>query len=330
MKPQKPNLPIPIKELAKKVICEGHIFLRTSEDRRFYLLRPGTMIDSAFVRKYAPTNTVFEMDLVTNVEVIQKFQTLFRELKYLQFERDLRSKSLDIIRSFEQSFSTGEHFLSFAIACFQEFNLLSSEQLTRMHETDTYLFRKALYSGAFAIIIGLSNDFYHYPILKDFFNLTFGLDIGLCDPNYSYYVSEACNQENQNPGQGRIWMNTEGATDQEVAVYLKHPARSYLFFKDNSSMLAYPELAEVILYQHELSEGNGFPRGISKGQISSWEGIVILADALVEIKNEYDFERDIINYIGTFKNKKLNELPVQRIYQKLCYNLSHCKEASAG
>lgn len=312
---------LPIKDFAKKIICDGHLYLRSQEGRRFYLMKPGIMIDDTFIKKHATNQTVFDYLPVTDPAVIAKFASLFQELRYLQFEKDLRVKSMEIISYFKSAFENRVHFLSFAMACHQEFSGISANELKRLHETDIHLFRKSLYSAAFAVIIGFTNDFYHYPMIKDFYNLTLGLDIGLCEINYSYFVAEACNQENQNPGSGRSWMKTEGATEQETQVFLNHPLKSHSFFEQNAEILAYPELKEVVLYQHELSDGKGFPRGIPKGQVSGWEAIVILASSLVEIKDEYEFEQDVLNYIYNFENRKLGELPVQRVYQKLCAGL---------
>ncbi len=322
MKPMTENfVPLAIKDFAKKIISDGHLYLRTKDGRRFYLMKPGIFIDESFVKKHATNQTVFDYFPVTDEVLISQFQTLFKELKYLQFEKDLRLKTVQIVSFFKEIFLTEKHFLSFALACFSEFCDLSVDDLKKMHETDLYLFRKSLYSSAFAVIIGLTNDFYHYPMIKDFYNLTLGLDIGLCDARYSYFVAEACNRENQSPGSGIEWMKNEGASVLEIDVFLKHPERSYDYFKNQSELLAYPELKEIALYQHELSQGNGFPRGIPKGQVSSWEAVVILASTMVEIKDEYHFETDVLNYILNFQNQKLTELPVQRVYKKLCMSL---------
>lgn len=321
---------IPVKEFAKKVICDGHVYLRSSEGRRFYLMKPGVLIDPEFIKKHARLNTVFDYDQVTRAEVIEKFTYLFHELRYLQFEKDLRLKSAEIVQLFQQYYAGGEHFLSFAEACFKEFCGLPEEVISKMHETDVHLFRKSMYSAAFAVLIALSNDFYHYLMIKDFYNITLSLDMGLCEAHYSYFVSEACNQENQYPGTGKEWLKKEKASELEINVFLGHPEKSYEFIKANKNLLSYPELAEIILYQHELSQGHGFPRGISKGQVSSWEAVVILADALVEIKDKYDFENDVLHFIENFKNKKLSDLPVQRVYQKLCMNLEHFYKQGTG
>lgn len=322
MKPENEKLvPLPIKDFAKKIICDGHIYLRTKDGRRFYLMKPGIMIDESFVKKHATNQTVFDYLPVTDELIVSQFQTLFKELKYLQFEKDLRMKTMNIVAFFKETYRSDKHFLNFALACYSEFCSISKDDLNKMHETDLHLFRKSLYSAAFAVITGLANDFYHYPMIKDFYNLTLGLDQGLCDSHYSYFVAEACNRENQVPGTGKEWMKQEGATDLELNVFLGHPDKSYQFFNTQSGFLAYPELKEIALYQHELSNGKGFPRGIPKGQVSSWEAVVILASSMVEISSEYTFETDVMNYILRFQSQKLSDIPVQRVYKKLCLGM---------
>jgi len=307
-----------IKNLASKTICDGHLFLQINETRRFYLMKPGVLVDPAFVRKHAPLGTEFDFHQVIDGPSKQIFNQLFKELRYSLFEKDLKVKAIEIVDEFQRQFSKGEHFLTFALACFEEFCQIPHQDLVRMHETDMHLFRKSMYSAAFAVIIALSNDYYRPIILQDFYTLAFTLDIGLCDANYSYYVASACNLENQSPGSAHKWMMDEKASANEVNLFLKHPTSSYEYLQNNIDILAYPELAEVVLYQHELANGEGFPRGVHKGLISGYESLVLLADALVEIKDSYEFELDVQNYILNFKNKKLTDLPVSKVYTKFC------------
>lgn len=312
---------LPVKDLAKKMICDGHLFL-LSGGRKFYLMKPGVFVDPAFVKKHAPANTTFDFESVVNIEVKERFRLLFRELRYLQFEKDLRLKCLEIVSYFYETYSSNEHFLCFAIACHEEFCQIPIDEQLRMHETDMHLFRKALYSAAFSVIVGITNDFYHFLMLKDFYNLTMSLDIGLCDANYSWYVAQASNEENQRPGTGKSYLENEKATEGEIQVFLKHPERGYDFLKKHS-ILSHPELAEAALYQHELSDGNGFPRGVAKGQVSSWEAVVIFADSLVDIRDSYSFETEVLKYLQNFENQKLRELPVGRVYRKLRLTFDH-------
>jgi hypothetical protein len=316
MKTQNHNFSkLPVKDLAKKIVCDGHLFLMSGE-RKFYLMKPGIFIDQAFIKKHAVNNPTFEFETVVNESVKEKFKMMFRELRYLQFEKDLKNKCLEIVNYFHEVYSGEEHFLSFALACHEVFCHIPQEIQSRMHETDMNLFRKSLYSSAFATIIGIANDFYYFLMIRDFYTLTFTLDIGLCESNYSYFVAEACNSENLRPGSGKSYLENEKASKLELEVYLKHPERSYKFVK-GSSLLSYQELSEVTLYQHELSNGSGFPRGIVKSQVSSWEAVVILADSLVEITTDYSFEKEVVSYLVNFQNQKINDLPVNKAFQKV-------------
>lgn len=313
---------LPIKDFAKKIICDGHLFYTTKEGRRFYLMQPAMLVDKEFIKKHAPLNTIFDFEPVVKKEIKDQFSRMFKELRYLQFEKDLRNKSLEISNYFHQIFSSGEHFLNFAMVCFDEFSLVPEKDLQQMHSVDVNLFRKSFYSAAFSVITALMNDYYNFPILRDFYNLTFTLDYGLCDTNYSYYVAGACNQENRSPGSGLQWMSNEKATENEMQVFLNHPSKSYDYIKE-AAFLSFPELAEIALYQHELASGKGFPRGVSKGQVSSWEAIVIFADSLVDIQEKFEFEIDVIHHLLNFQNTKLADLPVGRIHFKVCKVLDH-------
>ncbi len=312
-----------VKDLAKKVICDGHLYLSSGE-RRFYVMKPGVLVDPGFIKKHAATNQAFDFDCSTSPAHREQFRRHFRELRYLQFEKDLREKCVLIVRDFHRTFSSDNHFLSFALACHDEFCLLPIEQQIRMHETDMHLYRKALYAAAFSVVTAMANDFFHYMMVKDLYNITFSLDAGLSEANYSYFVAEACNAENKGPGEGRHYLETERASELEKDVFFGHPARSYELLK-TLKILSYPELAEAVLYQHELSDGSGFPRGIRKGQVSSWEAVIIFADSLVEILPEYDFETQVVEYLLNFKNQKQNELPVNRVFRKLCLTLEYVK-----
>lgn len=324
MKPDNAQfLKLPIKDLAKKVVCDGHVYLSLGE-RKFYLMKPGVFVDPGFLKKHAVSNSVFDFEPTVNGPVKERFKSYFRELKYLQFEKDLRLKCFETVRAFHETFSAKEHFLSFALACYEEFCQLPIEDQLRMHETDMHLFRKALYSAAFSVVIAMSNDFFHYQMIRDFYNLTFAIDEGLCSESYSYFVSEACNKENQLPGSGQKWLKTEKASPGEISVFLEHPEKSYELLKSRN-ILSFPELAEAVRYQHELADGQGFPRGIKKAQVSSWEAVVVLADSLVEIVSEYTFERDTVGYLLTFQNEKMKDLPVQRTYKKLMLAFEHFK-----
>src|SRR5665648_509495 len=99
---------LPVKDLAKKIICDGHLFISVGE-RKFYLMKPGILLDPAFIKKYAVTNQIFDFEIVTTNEIKDKFKSLFKELKYLQFEKDLKIKCQEIVEYFHETYSGEEH-----------------------------------------------------------------------------------------------------------------------------------------------------------------------------------------------------------------------------
>jgi hypothetical protein len=318
---------VPIDEFAKKKICEGHLYLKTKDGSSFCLMKPGIFIDPAFIEKHKIRKSIFNLEPVTNGDVKNQFVTILNEYKNLEFEKELKQKAVEIIRLFEKHYSHQQHFLNYAIACFDVFCDVPDDLLEKLNETDVHLFQKALYSASLAILIGLSNEFFNPVLLKDLFNLTMSLDLGLCDNDYSFYVSQACDEENKIPGSGRRWLLDHNASQLEMNVFLGHPERSYHLIKEQAGFLVHSELSEIILYQHELKDGTGFPRGIPKGLISSWESVVILADAMVEIHEHRELEEDALNFVYNFKNHKLNLLPVEKVFNKLCLSLRYGKES---
>jgi hypothetical protein len=312
-----------IKDLAQRKICEGHLYLLGK--RKFYIVRPGILLDPEFIKRHALNEYHYELRSVVNSEVKETFRSMFQDLRLLEYEKELRLKCAEILNYFYRVHSSGEHFLSFALACYEEFCQVPYQYQVDIHETDMLLFRKSFYSGAFSIITGMANSFHNFPLLRDFYNITFSIDIGLVGPGYSSFIAEACNVENRTPGKGRGYLVEQFATELEQDIFFQHPKRSYKLMKA-MKILTFPELAECILYQHELSFGNGFPRGIRKGQVSSSEAVIIFSDSLVEICTEYNFETNVIEFLMGFKTDKLEELPVQRVYTKLIQTLKYVSE----
>jgi len=303
-----------VKEVSKKSICDGYLYL-SSNGKKILLLKPGSLITSSFLHKHAMAGTTFEFSQVSDQKVFQHFSKLFKELKYLHFEKDLNVKSEEILHHFFQTHGNGEQFFSFAYACYEEFSAQKEIQSEKLNETDVNLFIKSFYSAGMSVLFSLSQGIYHYPMIKDIYNLSLCLDIGLCHKGYSFFVAQACNQENKSPGSGLAWIKGQSASPEEIEVFKEHPQKGYEFFTQHS-ILNYPELKKTILFQHEIANGMGFPNGVHHSQISSIESILILADALVEIKDGEHFPTGVLEHIKKFDSKKIEILPVKRVFNK--------------
>lgn len=319
---------IGIRELSKKILCDGVVYLHVG-GKNIFLMSSGTFIDDSFVKKHAAQNSKFALEQEINHEIKSEFKKLFRELKYTRFEKDLRLKCLEIVDTFYKVYNDKNHFISFAMAVYEEFCSVPREEQRALHEADVNLFRKSFYSSAFSVLIAIASDFFHYLILKDLYNVTFMLDIGLAGENYTYHISEACNRENRFPGEGIRYLESERASLGEKKLFLNHPLKGAEKV-DELGILSFPKLSQIILFQHELSSGEGFPRGIKKGQLSIWDSIVILADSLVEISSDHDFEKNVISYLYSLEESRTYDLPVSKVLKNLMRVFGHLNVKVAG
>ena len=73
---QKKIIKMPIKDFAKKIICDGHLYV-SYNSRRFYVMRPGIFVDSEFIKKYAITDQVFEFEPVVLDDAKNNFKNHF-------------------------------------------------------------------------------------------------------------------------------------------------------------------------------------------------------------------------------------------------------------
>jgi hypothetical protein len=90
-------------------------------------------------------------------------------------------------------------------------------------------------------------------------------------------------------------------------------------------------LKKTILFQHEIANGMGFPNGVHHSQITSVESILILADALVEIKDDDHFPIGVVEHIKKFESKKIEILQVKRLFNKfLMKEKEGCKFEETG
>lgn len=306
---------ITINDLAKKVICDGYLYIN-GVSKKFTLLKPGIFIDADFIKKYAVKNQKFEFESVIDRTEIDQFKILFSTLRKMNFEKHVRNQCKEILNSFFKYYSSDQHFLNWALACYEHFCSVSLDIQNRIHESDIYLYRKSLYSAGFSVLICLCNDFYHYKMISDLYNLTFLVDVGLCGKDFSYNVAEACNQESRIPGSGRFYLHQQNVSEVEQDLFYDHPELSYKMIKD-LKLLYYPELAECVLYQHELADGTGFPRGVTRSEVSRWEAVVMLSNSLIDISSSYEWEMSPLEFIKTFNIHKCHDVAVGAVFNNL-------------
>lgn len=290
-------------------ICQGFVYFQTSSSR-ILLCNPGTWIDQKLSIKFEKLKDKIDFVSVIDTNLNENFKSLFMaHLKY-DFENEWAKSKEEILTLFNSMLAEGKSFFNWSIACFEVFNKSSHSELNDLHETDVNLFRKAQLSASIAVWLSLTNGFYEPKLLEDIYHLSFFQDSGLIDPEYSYYVTEAIDQESLNPGHGIKYLVNQKASSAEIKLYKEHPFGSYEFIK-RVDLLNDPELANTILLGHELSSGEGFPFGYTEAVLANWEKIIILADHLVKYNSSSDY--NLYKELETIRSFKIDILPVRKV-----------------
>jgi len=298
-----------------QTLSPGHLFIQMGP-KLLSLLEAGQVIDKNYLNKYKNSKLFIESKI--DSKKYEMFMELFDQLKNIKFEKPNRDHCKLIMSKIVEDWSSSDsHLLTFALACFNTFNSLPTSELSRIDNTDIRLFKKSLYSSCIAVVTAMSNDFYEFSILQDFYQITFVMDFGLCDASYSFHIANAVDAESTGAGNGLLYLEKAKASVNERNLFLGHPEKSYKLLESEHINLHYPELSSIVLYQHETTTGNGFPRGITKREVSSWDAICLYADSIVKMTAIEQLESNCMSYLISESNLKQDLLPVKRVFMKL-------------
>lgn len=302
-------------------ICDGNLYLKMGP-KSIRLFEAGQVLDQELLSKYK--NSSLFVDKIINQDLYDKYIFLFNELKTKKFEKDQRSVSKRILSTvFQDWMGEGSHPLTFAKAAFDSLNFLPYGDLLKFDTADSRLFKKALYSGAILVVSAMSNEFFEFNLIKDLYQVTFCFDIGLCDKNYSYHLAFAVDSEALIAGGGLDYLNKAHASIEEKKLFLSHPQKSFELLDSLKVYFTYPELIEVSLYQHETATGSGFPRGITKREVSTWDAVCLFADGIVSVSKLEELEKNIKLFILLHGETKQDLTPTKRVFFKFKEAMSY-------
>lgn len=304
-----------------QTICSGRLFLQMGP-KRLSLLEAGQVIDKNYLEKYK--NSDLYLESVVNEVQLTEYKNLFTQLKSKKFEKEQREIAKLIVESvLKEWHDPSAHILTFAKACFESLNFIPMSELLKIDGTDLRLFKKSLYASALSVIIGISNDYFEFNLLKDLYQITFILDFGLCESSYSYHMANAVEAESIKPGAGLEYLEQSKASTKEKELFLKHPEKSHDLIESLSFHMTYPELMEIVLYQHETISGTGFPRGITKREVSTWDAVCLYADGIVSMSALEKLETHTIDYLLDKSYEKQEALPIKKVFARFKETMSY-------
>lgn len=326
-KPHKPpaaeNLkPLEGKELASWKLAPGDIYYQTPATKKLLKLkRAGEFLEEAWIEKTRHNSGLFWLPLVhlKRVEqLVSQWESLLEKDDPQEFEVSLTRLS-DEIRAGLHS-EGGLSLMDWAYACHKIFKPDENLQLEMLNQ-HLALHRRAFYVSSLSVLFGLACGYTDPNFLKELYETAWLLDIGLLHPDFSYWISLACQVEKIRPGSGIEYLNCKQASKGEKELFLNHPELGYkkaLELKANK--YKNPLLLNSVLHHHELADGRGFPQGINQSLMSDWEAILVMADQLV------DYREEVLENYATFSMRDIwlsfkqlpqRNLPIQRVVKTI-------------
>lgn len=315
---------VSIDELISGKISLAHLFIFVAK-KPFLLLKAGEYIEKSFIEKYKAKGIAsFYALTITDKNLIDNFKTALIKIKNSKTDKEKRESRDELFITLSENYWEGSEkksFLNFSIACFDSFYQLESSTIETLQSFSMTLYYRSLVSSAISVIVSLGSDYLDYSFIKDIYNCSFILDIGLADSDCSYRVLQACEEERANPGSGILYLEKERCSDPEKTLFLKHPEKSIEIAEALKDFFVNSELIDCIFFHHEQSNGRGFPKGIPYSGTGKWEVILRLADYMVPFKEPLftldDGESILKNNFLNLDGKKINDFSLNFVLKNV-------------
>jgi hypothetical protein len=303
---------VSLTDIKVDAISRAHFFhLLPGGKRAVLLLRAGDYVESSFISKYIEKGMVSLYQLeICSEEDLSEYKVMWVNLRAARTQRAQFLERDRIIKKIAEDFwnSDQKSFLSFMIACFEEFFVFDSDVLEKYQRLSMVLYSRALLTSAISSITALCNGYVDHKFIKDFYNTSFIMDYGLIEyEDFNYALSLASEGERNAPGTGITTLEKYKRSEGEKILFKGHPNISYEFAIQFEDRFQNPEILDVIPMHHEKCDGSGFPNGYSYSALSDTETLLMFCDYLIPFQ-EHIFTvgdgQEVLN--GYFK--KLSEL----------------------
>ncbi|MBY0515649.1 MAG: hypothetical protein K2P81_01990 [Bacteriovoracaceae bacterium] len=314
-------------QLVQWELAPGDLYLKTNSGKILRLKRAGDFLELPWREKFkASKNLLWKpfvqtdkvSDLVKSFQHWQQAQDpVDYELAKNQFMENLRLG----LRP-----DGGLKMIDWSFACRELFKS-DSQLVEEFQNKHVVLYRRGLLVSSLAVLLSLASGYHDPRFLKEIYHVSWWLDAGLIHDDFSYWVSLACQEERWRPGGGDALLKENGASEKEVNLFLEHPRFGYeKAIESLGKKLEYPELLMSILRHHEKSDGTGFPEGMSLSVMSDWETLMMMADNMVDYREEVledHLHNGILTLWKAFQARPIEGLPVHRIVEKFRFWLRH-------
>lgn len=308
-------------ELAAWPIAPGDIYWRKADGKKLRLRRAGDLLDGAWLAKFAPREDLW-LAPVANVDAVNglalKLKVWCETTDGKRFEQ-ARQDFAEALRTGLRS-TTELSLLDWALVCQRSFKF-DDAVVQEFQDKHIVLYRRGLLVSGLAVAFSLACGYEDVAFLREIYRTAWLLDLGLVDQRFTYWVALACQHEKARPGAGDAFLKEKGASAAELELFLTHPElghqRALLQFGESYS---FPELLGSIRNHHEKADGTGFPQGLSLSGLADWQTLVILADHMVDYREEVlekNLAESFAHLWAAYQRQPLADLPVGDVIAKL-------------
>lgn len=290
---------VKLEQLSADSISGHHLFTFLNK-RPFLLLRAGDYLDAEFLQKYRSRGVeTFRCLEVAPRDEILIWRRHFQSFRAARKETEKLVARDELLRVFGDHYwrQSEKSFLSFAIACFEEFHRLPIELMQNLQDASLSLYSRALAAGSYAVLASVLETLLDYDFFQDIFNCALLLDYGFVGGGeFDFLLARACELERKRPGDGLLYLESNAKAQTERSLFYEHPHLSAEIAFKHSACFHYPELIEHIRYHHENADGSGFPAGHGRSSLAQSETILAFADRMAPFE-EHIFKRGDGSYL---------------------------------
>lgn len=316
---------VALSELKSGTISRSHLFhVLPGNKRAVLLLRAGDYLDASFISKYLDKGLthIKELEVVTQSE-IDSYKVFWNSIKVARKQKNQFLNRDELIEKLTKDFweQNDSSYLSFAIACFEEFYHLPQHMVDKLSEKSMLLYTRALLLSSISTVSLLISDITDYKFIKDFYNVAFVLDYGFIEyDDYHYIMSMACEAERNVPGTGLDYLTSMKRNESEIHTFRHHPKVSFDAIKGHEDLFTHTEVLDLVKYHHEKRDGSGFPYGINYSGLSETETILSFCDHYMPFDEHIflkgDGQKILKESFTLLKQREMKLLPIQKVVSK--------------
>ena len=212
--------PLEGKELASWKLAPGDIYYQTPSSKKLLKLkRAGELLEEEWIEKNRHHSGLFWHPLVHMKRVEQitaQWESLLTKVDPAEFETTLMRLS-DEVRAGLHS-EGGITLMDWAYACHKMFKPSEELQLEMLNR-NLVLHRRAFYVSSLSVLFGVACGYTDTVFLSELYETAWLLDVGLINPDFTYWISLACQVEKIRPGSGIEYLNCKKASKGEKELF---------------------------------------------------------------------------------------------------------------